>query len=92
MDQFAVAFGSPITPLLLDCRSLEHRPVPIAGRASPRDLRLGAPRALADSAYNARRAECARAVDVLRDWTRPSRPSRDVTPELLEAVATGSAT
>lgn len=85
MDQFAVGFGRPGHALLLDCRSLEHRPVPLPG-----DLRLvichsGAPRSLAASAYNARLAECDRAVTALARLDPAIRALRDVTPELLEA-------
>jgi galactokinase len=85
MDQFAVAFGLADHALLLDCRSLDHRPVPL-----PAGMRLvicdsGAPRALADSAYNARRAECARAVAILRELDPAVTALRDVDADLLEA-------
>jgi galactokinase len=84
MDQFAVAFGIADHALLLDCRSLEHRTVPI-----PDGIRLvicdsGAPRALAGSAYNARRAECARVVEVLRSSDPSITALRDVTLEQLQ--------
>ena len=85
MDQFAVAFGAPDHALLLDCRSLEHRPVPIPPGTSLVICDSGAPRALADSAYNARRAECARAVAVFRELDPTVTALRDVTPSLLEA-------
>jgi len=85
MDQFAVAFGIADHALLLDCRSLDHRPVPIPDGTSLVICDSGAPRALADSAYNARRAECARAVAVLRDLDPSITALRDVTPDLLEA-------
>jgi galactokinase len=85
MDQFAVAFGVAGHALLLDCRSLEHRPVPIPQGTSLVICDSGAPRALADSAYNARRAECARAVAVLRELDPAITALRDVTPVLLEA-------
>ena len=85
MDQFAVAFGVADHGLLLDCRSLEHHPVAI-----PEGTRLviadsGAPRALAESAYNDRRAECAHAVEALRALDPSIRALRDVTPGLLDA-------
>ena len=85
MDQFAVAFGVADHALLLDCRSLEHRPVPIPAETSLVICDSGAPRALADSAYNARRAECARAVAVLRELDPSITALRDVTLVLLEA-------
>ena len=85
MDQFAVAFGVADHALLLDCRSLEHRPVPIPAETSLVICDSGAPRALAGSAYNARRAECARAVAVLRELDPSITALRDVTLALLEA-------
>ena len=85
MDQFAVAFGVADHALVLDCRSLEHRPVPIPAETSLVICDSGAPRALADSAYNARRAECARAVAVLRELDPSITALRDVTLVLLEA-------
>jgi galactokinase len=65
MDQFSVACGVAGAALLLDCRSLEYRAVPL-----PADLALvvchsGSPRRLGDSAYNARRDECERSVRAL---------------------------
>ncbi|MGZ8501476.1 MAG: galactokinase [Candidatus Limnocylindrales bacterium] len=65
MDQFASASGVAGAAVLLDCRSLEHRTVPL-----PPDLVLvvahtGMPRTLGTSEYNARRADCERAVAAL---------------------------
>jgi galactokinase len=67
MDQFASAAGRAGKALLLDCRSLETRHV-----ALPYGLRVvvcdtGAPRELRTSAYNARRAECARVVALISE-------------------------
>jgi galactokinase len=85
MDQFAVTFGLADHALFLDCRTLEHRTVPM-----PSDVRLvichsGAPRTLAGSAYNDRRAECDRAVAGLRAEAPDITALRDVTPEMLAA-------
>jgi galactokinase len=57
MDQFAAALGRRGHALLLDCASLEHRPVPF-----PEDLVIavidsGVHRSLADTPYNQRRHE-----------------------------------
>ncbi len=86
MDQFAVAFGVAGSAILLDCRSLEHRTVPI-----PDDLRLvicdsGVPRQLARSAYADRRAECARAVEGVRRVAPGVASLRDVDLALLQAA------
>jgi galactokinase len=85
MDQFAVAFGEAGHALLLDCRSLDHRAVPLPAGTRLVICHSGAPRSLATSAYNARRAECDRAVETLRGIDPGIRELRDVTPELLAA-------
>lgn len=66
MDQFISCLGRKDAALFLDCRSLEYRFVPV-----PADTRIvvcdtGVKRALAASAYNTRRAECAAGVAALR--------------------------
>jgi galactokinase len=85
MDQFAVAFGVADHALLLDCRSLEHRPVPLPVGTRLVVCHSGSRRTLATSEYNARRAECDRAVETLRAIEPGLRDLRDVTPGLLEA-------
>ena len=86
MDQMAAALSRAGHALLIDCRSLEHEPVPLplAG------LRLvvadsGVRRALLDSQYNLRREECQRAVELLAAAIadRPIAALRDVRPEDL---------
>jgi galactokinase len=87
MDQFASAACSEGHALLLDCRSLETRPVPVPDAAAVVVMDTGARRSLAASAYNERRAACERVVAALAQ-TRPGiRALRDVTAEELEAVA-----
>ena len=58
MDQFASAFGRAEHALRIDCRSLErqHFPLPATCAVVVCDTRR--PRELAQSAYNARRAQC----------------------------------
>ena len=87
MDQFASIFGEPSSALLLDCRSLEHRPIRLVGE----DLALvachsGSPRRLETSAYNERRAQCDAAVAAIAAIEPGVRALRDVTPAMLEAV------
>jgi galactokinase len=63
MDQFASAFGEPGNALLLDCRTLEHRAVPMPlDQAALVVCHSGSPRRLEASAYNERRAQCEAAV------------------------------
>jgi len=68
MDQFAVAMGKKDSAILLDCRSLAFEYVPL--KLDGMSIVIGDTkyaRGLADSKYNERRAECERAVEVLRD-------------------------
>jgi galactokinase len=86
MDQFASACGVEGHALLLDCRSLEWRPVPL-----PADLALviahsGVPRSLGTSAYNERRADCERAVAVAATHDPGVTALRDVDLAMLEAI------
>jgi galactokinase len=87
MDQFASAAGVADHAILLDCRSLEWRPVPLPLR----DFALvvchsGSSRRLDTSAYNERRAECDRAVAAIARLDPAVRSLRDVDPAMLEAA------
>jgi galactokinase len=85
MDQFASSACREGEALLLDCRSLETRPVPVPARAAVMVMDTGARRQLAGSAYNDRRAACERVVATLSHTRRGVRALRDVTPAQLEA-------
>ena len=88
MDQFAASCGEAGCALLLDCRSLDYRPVIL-----PRGLQLvvvetGAKRRLAASEYNQRRSECERGVAVLRSRGEQVASLRDATLVMLDRAAT----
>ncbi len=85
MDQLISAAGQAGHALLIDCRSLETRAVPVPASARFIVLDSAAPRTLAGSAYNQRRAECESAVSKLRAVYPEIRALRDVTLEMLEA-------
>jgi galactokinase len=85
MDQFASAVSQADHALLLDCRSLQTRPVPLPEEATVVVMDTGARRLLAGSAYNDRRAACERVVAHLRELDPKVRALRDVTLELLES-------
>jgi galactokinase len=80
MDQYIAALGERDAALLIDCRSLEPRRVP---------LRLGSARVLvcdtkvkhelSSSEYNVRRAECEQGVALLAEALPGLRSLRDVT-------------
>ncbi|HEY3334798.1 MAG TPA: galactokinase [Candidatus Limnocylindrales bacterium] len=87
MDQFASAFGEAGSALLLDCRTLEHRAVPL-----PLDdvalvvCHSGSPRRLETSAYNERRSQCEAAVAAIAESEPGVTALRDVTPAMLEGA------
>jgi galactokinase len=86
MDQFASAACEDGRALLLDCRSLETRPVPVPDKAAVVVMDTGARRALAGGAYNDRRTACERVVAELRRTAPGVRALRDVTTGQLEAA------
>ena len=64
MDQLAASFGGPDAALLIDCRSLAHRPIPLAFDLVVLDS--GVRHALAGGGgYAERRRECAEAARLL---------------------------
>jgi galactokinase len=84
MDQMAAVFGRADHALRIDCRSLETEAVPL--NLDAHGLRIvvantGVRRALSSSAYNQRRQECTRAVEMLFVLLRGRRPRslRDIT-------------
>ena len=84
LDQFAVAFGVRDAALLLDCRSLEHRPVALPAGAAFLLVESGVTRELRGSGYQQRRRECEAAAAALAAIDPSVRSLRDVTSELLE--------
>jgi galactokinase len=87
MDQFASIFGEPDRALLLDCRSLEHRSIPLPlDEIALVTCHSGSPRRLESSAYNERRAQCEAAVAAIAAFEPGVTALRDVTPAMLDAV------
>jgi galactokinase len=87
MDQFASANGRAGAALLLDCRSLEWRPVPLPSELTLVAIDTRSPRRLAASEYNARRKQCERGVALLARHHPNVRSLRDVTPQMLDEAA-----
>jgi galactokinase len=83
MDQFASACGVAGHALLLDCRSLEWRAVPMPADLVLVVIHTGVPRALGSSEYNARRADCEHAAAVIAERHPGVRSLRDVDLEML---------
>ncbi|MGQ9555996.1 MAG: galactokinase [Anaerolineae bacterium] len=84
MDQFISVLGQRGHALLIDCRSLEHEPVPIPAGCSVIVANTMKQRGLVDSEYNRRRAECEEGVRLLKHVLPNIRALRDVSPLDLE--------
>jgi len=67
MDQFAVANGEKDKAIFLDCVTVTHEIIPFeTGEYKLLVLNTCKPRALRESKYNERRAECEQALEILR--------------------------
>jgi galactokinase len=85
MDQFASSLGRAGSAMLLDCRSLEHRPVPLPlDRHALVVCDSGSPRKLGSSEYNVRRVQCEQAVEVIAAEVPEVESLRDVDLPLLD--------
>jgi galactokinase len=82
MDQLVIACGRAGHALLIDCRDLSTRPIPLPRGTVVAVLDTSTRRALVDSTYNQRRARCEEATRRLH-----VRALRDVTLEDLEQKA-----
>jgi|SRR5579859_652930 len=87
MDQFVSCMGKAGHALLLDCRSLEYKLVPI-----PTGIRIVVCNTmvkhdLATGAYNERRSQCEEGVRYFAKWDPSVRALRDVSIALLEEHA-----
>jgi galactokinase len=87
MDQFASSCGARDRALLLDCRSLELRLLPIDPSVSLVACNTMVKHEVAHSEYNTRRAECEEGVRLLSAFLPNIRALRDVTRADLEKYA-----
>ena len=86
MDQFISCCGKTGTGLMLDCRSLEYRLLPIPSHVRLVICNTMVKHELAASEYNTRRAECEAAVRHFADRVFGVRALRDVTIDDLASV------
>jgi galactokinase len=84
MDQFISCCGHAGRALLLDCRSLDYRSLPLPGVARLVVCNTMVKHELASGEYNRRRAECEDGVERLARFLPDARALRDVTPDELE--------
>ena len=87
MDQFISCYGAAGHALLLDCRSLAFRLVPIAPSVRLVICNSMVRHELAAGEYNLRRAECERGVALLKSALPAIRALRDVSAAELTAHA-----
>lgn len=86
LDQMASSCGVEGHALLLDCRTLEIELVPLPADVAIVVADTGVRRRLASSEYNLRRAQCERAVRILREHLPGIRALRDVSADDLERL------
>jgi galactokinase len=84
MDQFISLFGQSQHALLLDCRSLEFKLLPLPDNVRLIICNTMVKHELASSAYNERRAQCEAGARHLAQFYPNVRALRDVTIEQLE--------
>ena len=84
MDQYVSACGVEGHALMIDCRSLESRAVPIAQNLRLVIANSNVRHQHAGGEYNARRAACEEGLRILRPYLGPIRALRDITPKELE--------
>lgn len=85
MDQFIASHGKRGQALLLDCRSLEYRLLPMPEIVALAICNTMVKHSIAQGQYGERRAECEAGVCILSKFLPKVRALRDVTPEDFEA-------
>jgi galactokinase len=85
MDQFIACQGERGKALMLDCRSLEYRQLPLPDDVALAMCNTMIKHSIAKGEYNQRRAECEAGVRGLAKYLPNAQSLRDVMPEDLEA-------
>jgi galactokinase len=85
MDQFASCFGSVDKAILLDCRSLEYRLLPLPPGVAMVICNTMVKHEHAGGEYNDRRAQCEEGVRLLKQHFPESKALRDVNLPQLES-------
>ncbi len=85
MDQFVTSHGRRGHALMLDCRSLAYRLLPLPVDAVLAICNTMVKHSIAKGEYNQRRSECEAGVRILSKYVPNARALRDVTPADIEA-------
>ena len=89
MDQFISCHGKKDCAVLLDCRSLDFKLVPVPSSVKFVICNTMVKHELSGGEYNVRRAQCEEGVSILARSYRGIHALRDVTVEQLESAAAG---
>jgi galactokinase len=89
MDQFASLHGSAGSALLLDCRSLDLRFLPLPENVSLVICNTMVKHSVAHGEYNVRRAECEAGVRYFAQYRETVKALRDVTEDDLRQFGSG---
>jgi len=84
MDQYVSLFGQENAAILIDCRSLEHKAVPLPTNVAIIAVNTMVKHELGSSAYRQRVAECAQAVQYIQAKNAKVGSLRDATLEMLD--------
>lgn len=84
MDQFVCVFGQENAAIQIDCRSLEHEPVPLPQDAAIFAVNTMVKHELGQSAYRERVRECGEALAALGTRYPEVHSLRDATSEMVE--------
>ncbi len=87
MDQFASACGEENAILVLDCRSLDWRTIPIPANYAYIVADTMKSRRLSSGEYNKRRADCEEAVRLLSAHLPGLKSLRDIAPDTFNKLA-----
>jgi galactokinase len=86
MDQFVASHGKQDQALLLDCRSLDYRLLPMPEEVQLVICNTMVRHSLAAGEYNKRRAECEEGVRILAKHRKEIRALRDATLDDLDTI------
>ena len=84
MDQFIACLGEAAHCLMIDCRSLQYKKLPVPLEAGLVICNTMVKHELAGSEYNRRRAECEQGVTLLSQHISGIRALRDVSPSQFQ--------
>ena len=84
MDQFVACLGEEAHCLMIDCRSLQYKKLPVPMETGLVICNTMVKHELAASEYNRRRAECEEGVTLLSQYLSGIRSLRDVSPSQFQ--------